>query len=242
VALHGGAAAALLLDRRRELVSELRNLDRRRFMVLGLATGPAGVAGLCFEQGIETRLGTPATIAAGLLAGALAMALADRSPQERGADDAHALDALCLGLAQACALMPGVSRNGATLAAARALRFTRAGAGVLSRQLAYPVVGGATALKAWRLRDWRASRPPRVELGTAALVSFASTLATRRRLDRGPDGRRLLPYALYRVSLALIVLARLRQRCSEARRRSWSTSAQPGLVRSAHDQGQPESA
>ncbi len=55
------------------------------------------------------------------------------------------MDGLWLGIAQACALFPGVSRNGATLTAARLRRFTRVDAERLSRHVALPVIGGATA-------------------------------------------------------------------------------------------------
>src|SRR5204862_4015900 len=98
------------------------------------------------------RLGGPATTAAGLIAGAIAMAIADRSPQERGPGDARAIDGLALGLGQAAALVPGVSRNGATLAAARWRRFDRAQANVLSRTVALPIIVGAALLKGVRLR------------------------------------------------------------------------------------------
>ena len=83
--------------------------------------------------------------------GALAMAWADRSARDRHCTEAGIRDALWLGLAQACALMPGVSRNGATLTAARRRRFARVDANRLSRHVALPVIGGATGLKALRL-------------------------------------------------------------------------------------------
>ena len=81
--------------------------------------------------------------------------LADRRPQERGPGDAGAVDGLALGLAQAAALIPGVSRNGATLTAARGARFTREHANLLSRTVALPVIVGATAAQG------RAPAPPR---------------------------------------------------------------------------------
>ena len=63
--------------------------------------------------------------AAGLLAGAGAMVVADREPQQRDRGQATAADGLALGFAQAAALAPGVSRNGATLSVARWRGFTR---------------------------------------------------------------------------------------------------------------------
>src|SRR6202012_2712318 len=110
--------------------------------------------------------------------GSGAMAWSDRSAQERTATDAGAWDALALGIAQACALIPGVSRNGATLAAARMRRFTREDANRLSRHVALPVIAGATLLKGVRLR--RRGLPPGslAPLLAGAGAAFASTLGS----------------------------------------------------------------
>ena len=115
VALHAGTAVALALGRRP---------IRWRFLVA--ATAPPALAGFVFERVVEERLGSPPTIAAGLVAGAVAMVLADRTPARR--TDPDLADGLALGLAQALALIPGVSRSGATRAAARARGFSRADA------------------------------------------------------------------------------------------------------------------
>ncbi len=181
-------------------------------MLIAVSFAPAALVGYALERQIEAHLGTPPTIAAGLLAGSLAMAWADRSPQLRHSEDAGFTDALALGLAQACALIPGVSRNGATLAAARLRRFTREDANRLSRHVALPVIAGATLLKGARLR--RRGLPP----GTAAAfaagagASFASTLASTWLIRQVERDRSLLPYALYRAGLGAVVLFRLRRR------------------------------
>src|SRR5947209_5320406 len=114
VALHAGTAAALLIALRGEVREAALGLDSRRVKLVALSFAPPALAGLSFERQIETRLGTPATIAAGLLAGSVAMALADRSAQSRRHEEADATDAAWLGLAQAAALVPGVSPNGGT--------------------------------------------------------------------------------------------------------------------------------
>ena len=120
--------------------------------LIALSFAPPAVVGYLLERPIERRLGTPATIAAGLLAGSAAMVAADRlGATSRRREDAGAIDGLALGVAQAVSLMPGVSRNGATLAAARARGFNRADANVLSRHVALPIIVGASALKGARL-------------------------------------------------------------------------------------------
>src|SRR5207248_1471898 len=123
VVLHAGTAAALLITLRDEVGEAMLGLDARRLTLIALSFAPPALAGYTLERPIEARLGTPGTIAAGLLAGAALMAWADRAPQRRGHEEADWQDALILGFAQALALMPGVSRNGATLAVARLRRF-----------------------------------------------------------------------------------------------------------------------
>jgi undecaprenyl-diphosphatase len=80
VALHGGAAVALLIGQRRTIAEELRSFDGRRALVLGLSFLPAAVVGYTLERPIEERLGGPRATAIGLLAGAAVMLSADTRP------------------------------------------------------------------------------------------------------------------------------------------------------------------
>lgn len=224
VALHGGTAAALLLGQRGAIADELASFDGRRAAVLALSFLPPAVLGVAFDRQITSKLGGPLPTALGLLAGAALMAIADRAPQTRGRGDAEPLDGLLLGLAQASALVPGVSRNGATLAAARSRRFSREQANLLSRTVALPVIVGAAALKALRMR--RRGLPPGQRrafvAGTAA--SFTSSVASQALIGQVERDRALWPYAAYRAALAALVLARL---AAEAARRSRQPAAFP---------------
>jgi undecaprenyl-diphosphatase len=214
VALHAGAAAALLIGQRTVIAEELASFDRRRAAVLVLSFIPPAIAGYLFEETIERRLGGPRPTALALIAGSLAMALADRTPQDRGRGHADAADGLALGLAQATALAPGVSRNGATLAAARWRGFTRDQANMLSRTVALPVIVAPTAWKFARLRRRGLPRPLWRAFAAGVIASFASTMVSQRLLRQVQRGRALWPYALYRTALGGIVLARLRYRRS----------------------------
>jgi undecaprenyl-diphosphatase len=214
VALHTGAAAALLIGQRRVIAEELRQLNGRRALLLGLSFLPAAVVGYTLERPIERRLGGPRATAYGLLAGAAAMLVADRRPQRRGRGDATPTDGLVLGIAQAAALAPGVSRNGVTLAAARWRRFSRDQANLLSRTIALPIIVGATALKGTRLARRGTTPELRRSLAIGVTASFASTLASQRLIQLVERDRALWPYAAYRLGLAAVVLARLRRRSS----------------------------
>ncbi len=194
VALHAGTALALLIVARPA---------RLRPGLLAAAVLPPALAGLALERRIEQRLGTPVTLAAGLLAGGLALVLADRVEPTRSAEEAGARDGAWLGLAQAAALIPGVSRSGATLAAARWLGFSRADASRLSWEVALPVLLGATGLKASRVTPTSRGTVP---LYVGAGAAFASTLATAGAIGierRAP----LWPWAAWRAGLAAAILA-----------------------------------
>ncbi len=89
VAVHGGAALALLIGQRHLIADELRRLDLRRLSVIALSFLPPAIAGLAFERQIERRLGGPGGMAAGLAAGSVAMLLADRSAAGAGRRRGH---------------------------------------------------------------------------------------------------------------------------------------------------------
>ena len=84
VALHAGTAAALLITLRGEIRQTLHSASPRLGVLIALSFAPPAVVGYGFEGPIERHLGTPATIALGLIVGGVVMALADRTPQSRG--------------------------------------------------------------------------------------------------------------------------------------------------------------
>jgi undecaprenyl-diphosphatase len=194
VALHAGSALALAA----------RGLPRRdRLAPLALTTAPAALAGLLLEGPIERRLSAPGAMAAGLLAGSLALVAADRRPQARAAREAGLADALALGLAQAAALAPGVSRSGAVRAAARARGFTRSAAAELAAEAALPVLAGATALKGVRLARRRPPAGSLAALGAGAAAAALSTAAAGQLVRRAEPPAWV--WAGYRVALAVVV-------------------------------------
>ncbi|MGH2910498.1 MAG: undecaprenyl-diphosphate phosphatase [Solirubrobacteraceae bacterium] len=211
VALHAGTALALLIGLRDEVEATIRSMTPSLAARLVVASIPAALVGFTLEQPIERRLGTPETIAAGMILGALAMGWADRSARDRHCTEAGMRDALWLGIAQACALVPGVSRNGATLTAARRRRFERVDANRLSRHVALPVIGGATALKALRLARRGLPDGMAVPFAAGAIASFCSTLASTRVLRAVERDAHLSPYVVYRLLIAGAVLRRARR-------------------------------
>jgi undecaprenyl-diphosphatase len=214
VALHAGAGAALAFDERAVLVPAAAEFRADDAMLIACSLAPPALAGLLFEPLIARHLSRPPAVAAGLCAGSFLMVLADRRPEDRTRADAHALDGLALGLAQAAALAPGVSRTGATVAAARARRFARADAWSLSRHAGLAVIAAACARGLPRLAGEHRAQALRRASSLGAAGAFVSTLAALRLQPRprSPISDRsfppLAPLAFYRLLLAALIMRR----------------------------------
>ena len=177
--------------------------DRRTAVLVAATSVPAAVAGLLAADRVEARLGRPPQLAA-LLAGAGALLWAvDRwSPQDRQVGGREAAYAAA---AQVAALVPGVSRSGATLTALRLAGVERSAAQRFSLLMSLPVTAGAAGLTLARNR----SLTPQTVLGagTAALAGAAAAGTVSR---RGGDSAALA--AAYRLGLAVIVARHLRRK------------------------------
>jgi undecaprenyl-diphosphatase len=207
VALHAGTVAALLLRCPAKAGCP-------RF--LAAAVFPPALAGYALHERIERRLGTPLTIAGGLVAGSLAMACGElRARQRRAtrrANQAGVGDGLALGIAQTLALIPGVSRSGATFAVARARGFTPEAAEQLSLSAGLPVLGGAALLQTSKLARRGLPGSMRSSLAVGGAGAFLSTLLASALLDSRRRSRAAIPASLYRVALASLAIARSREK------------------------------
>ncbi len=117
---------------------------RKLFWFLVLATLPAGLAGLAFQEQVATVLRHPAVIGSALILLAIPMAWGERVSRSRKRLGSVSLsDSLWIGFAQALALIPGVSRSGATMTAALFLDFRREAAARFSFLLSTPIIAGA---------------------------------------------------------------------------------------------------
>ncbi|MGH2905528.1 MAG: undecaprenyl-diphosphate phosphatase [Solirubrobacterales bacterium] len=212
VALHVGTAVALVIVLHDEVFEAMRDLDGRRIGVIATSLAPAAAAALGFERVIEGKLSRPEIVVVGLVAGSVAMAWADGLGGRRERADAGWRDGLALGFAQALALIPGVSRSGSTIVAARARGFTPLAATELSMHAALPVIGGATILKGVRLSKRGLPREMRAPFAVGVLGAFVSSFASARLISRRNRGRGLLKYVIYRLGLATAVAVAARRR------------------------------
>jgi undecaprenyl-diphosphatase len=214
VALHLGTFISLIVyfwrDIGRLLSAWAGTLKRRRMdttegklaWLIILSTVPAAVTGVLLEDVIVNTLGKPWMIAVLLIAFGGVMYAVDRlARHEREMEQLSWLDALLIGVAQALALAPGVSRSGVTMVTGLALRLTREAAARYSFLMSIPVVGGAAGYKGLEIaRDGLpagSATPFAVGIASAALSGFAAIwglLAYLRRHD-------FTPFVLYRLAI-----------------------------------------
>jgi undecaprenyl-diphosphatase len=210
VALHMGTLLAVLLYYASTWVGLVRDALRRRFALLWLlvvATVPAVVAALLFDELIEGPLREPPVIAGALVLGSLVLVVAERLGRANARIDATPTDAAAMGLGQALALLPGLSRSGMTISAGLARGLRRDEATRLSFLLSTPAIFGAglrTALDASKAETLFA-RPDVLALGFA--VSLVTGLAAVAFLVRFLRAHSLAWFVPYRLALAGAVVA-----------------------------------
>ena len=127
----------------------------RMLWYLAAATMPAGIAGLLFNDWAETTFRSPLLIACCLIGFACLLWLADRQSGTRNGDpDIYTVpffSVFLIGVAQALAIMPGVSRSGVTITAALFLGLSRSAAARISFLLSTPIIAGAALLECTKL-------------------------------------------------------------------------------------------
>ncbi|TAK05745.1 undecaprenyl-diphosphate phosphatase [Patescibacteria group bacterium] len=211
VALHAGTLAAVLFVFWREWTDILRAAATRRaaggfapdmFWKIALASIPAALAGVFLEEAASGAFRAP-LIVAGTLAGvAVLMAVADRESGEGTAADIGWGTSFLVGCAQAAALVPGVSRSGATMVAGIALGLSRAEAARFSFLLSVPITLGATVFALRHLTPADVTLP----FIAGVIVSALTGIWAIRFLLRFLKRHNFAPFIVYRLALAVTVV------------------------------------
>ncbi len=211
VALHWGTLAALVLYFRKDLIRladhglrKPRSQARRLLIGIVVATIPGVIAGLFLEDLVETVFRKPERMALSLMFFGILLSAADHWGKK--IKKIEALDwRLCLGvgMAQALAVMPGVSRSGITITAALALGLRRPDAARFSFLLALPIIFGAGVLK---LKDLVSGGGLDLNFFVGILMSALSGYAAVHFLLEFVKKRPVHIFAFYRVALGLLVL------------------------------------
>jgi undecaprenyl-diphosphatase len=213
VALHVGTLAAILLFFRREVAAMAasapaalsRNPGEPGWLLRRIAVGtvPVVVVGLLFSDYIEHVLRTPGVAAAALTIGALAMIGAERLGQRTRTEGGLTwADAVLIGCAQASALIPGISRSGATITVGMFLGMRRDAAARFTFLLAIPAMTAAAAKEALELLKLDAAAGHFELFAAGTIVSAVIGYLTIKYFLRFLAGHKLDVFAYYRLALA----------------------------------------
>ncbi len=222
VALHAGTLAAVVIYFFRDWVQVIANglgfsyrgshpdeNSRSLLWFLVVATIPVGIAGKLLKEYAEGPWRNLYVIGATMIVVGLLLAVADRMGQEKdGLDQMNWLDAIFIGIAQAFAIVPGVSRSGITITAARFRHMNREDAARFSFLLSTPAIaaaGAADAFEMWKgggiPADMRLAYPVGILVsGVVGIIVIAFFLKYLRRNS-------LAPFAWYRVIFGIIIVA-----------------------------------
>ena len=191
-------------------VTAPRSPAARQMWLLVVGTVPIGIAGVALKPYITGEWRALGVVATALIVVGIIMGWVDRrEPGERMVGDLRLSDALLIGVAQACALVPGVSRSGATITCALLLGFARPSAARWSFLLSIPAIAAAGIFE---MKDAvrHLGEEGIVGLAVATLVSGISGYASIAWLLAHLRTRSLLPFAVYRVlvggALAAVLL------------------------------------
>ncbi|MGB9905768.1 MAG: undecaprenyl-diphosphate phosphatase [Candidatus Saccharicenans sp.] len=168
-----------------------------------LATIPGALAGYFLEEKAETAFREPQVIAFSLIFFSAVIFLADQlSRNQKGLEDLNLAGILLVGLAQSLAIVPGASRSGMTIMMALFLGYRRQAAARISFLLATPLIIGAALLELPRIALAEVNGPFLAGFLSSAVFGFLSI----RFLLSFLKTRNLVPFVVYRLVLALLIL------------------------------------
>ncbi len=219
VALHIGTLVAAVWYFRRDIgryivaavhsirTRSIRTTDERIAWLLAISTVPGAIVGATLGSTIDEELGDPILIGVMLIVFGVVLWFADRLSGSRVETEFRTRDAIIMGVAQAVALQPGVSRSGVTMSAARWLHFDRESAARLSFLMSIPIIAGAALYKAIKVATGNGIPDDFVEpmiWGTlaSAVSGFIAIAGLLRLLNRGT----FAPLVIYRVALGIGVI------------------------------------
>ena len=211
VAAHLGSLFAVVAYFRRDVGAVIHSVLTLRWsegllMPLIIATAPIVLAGLLLSQIVATELRSTWVIAGTTIVFGLILWWADRAPSTRQLDAITPGHALAIGVAQVFALIPGTSRSGVTMSAARLLCYDRSESARFSMLLGIPAILAASALMGWEIQrggDWSLG----IESIGVALASFVVAWLSIAGLMRWLRHASFTPFVIYRLLLGALLIA-----------------------------------
>jgi len=217
VACHVGTLVAVLVFFRQD-ISELilgapHALRRepgpvgRRVRLIAAGTVPIVVVGLLFADDIETYLRGPLVAAAGLVLGAILLLVVERiGPRTKGEEALTMPGAIAIGIGQASALMPGMSRSGTTIAVGMGLGLRREAAARFTFLMSAPAVAAAAVKESLELRGMQVDPSMWGLMAIGLVTSGAVGYLTVKYFLRFLAANRLDVFAWYRLALAAVTV------------------------------------
>jgi len=222
VALHAGTLAAILIYFFRDWVQVIANglgfsygasrpdeRSRSLLWYLIIATIPGALAGWKWDKYAEHAWRSPYIIGTAAILVAIYMAIADRRGEEKtGLDSLTLSNVIVIGIAQAFAIVPGVSRSGSTIATARLFHLEREAAARFSFLLSAPLIGGAALKKFYDVHK-EGGLPPGmvVPYAVGILVSAIVGLLVIAFFLQYLRRNSLAVFVWYRIIFGIIVIA-----------------------------------
>lgn len=213
VALHGGTLLALLACFYKDWIAMITR-EWRLLSLIILASVPAGVAGILLHRIVEHTLRGPVIIVFSLIVFGIFMLVAEKynkATRTLSGGELSLVDAVVVGVAQAIALIPGVSRSGITITAGMFRNYTRESAARFSFLLSTPVIFGATLLEGRKL----VKNPETYHLDIFSIgfiCAFVSGLIAIKFLLNFLKKHPLNVFVYYRFLLAAVILVAMASR------------------------------
>jgi undecaprenyl-diphosphatase len=217
IAIQPGAILAVVVLYWRTFVAVLSGLMKREPQSIAfvrnllIAFVPAVALGLAFNDQIEALLENAVVVAWALIAGGIAILVVERLAKTHvvgGISGVTTGQSIKIGLVQCLAMIPGVSRSGATIMGAMALGIDRRTAAEFSFFLALPTLTGATVLQLVKHRDAITGGDLQL-IAVGAFVSFVVALAVIKAFMAVVTKHGFAPFAWYRIAAGAIALVML---------------------------------
>ncbi|MBR4110943.1 MAG: undecaprenyl-diphosphate phosphatase [Clostridia bacterium] len=211
VALHAGTLLAiaifffkdwinLLVGAYKQVVKKEKNNEGKMFFYLVWATIPSALIGFILDKYFEDLLTKPLIIAIALIIMGILLYIFDKKFDSKVEyEDMNFKETFLIGMSQVLAFIPGVSRSGVTMTAARAMKIERESAAKYSFMLSAPVVLGATLYK---LKDFVYNIPFAIGVISSFLVGILVIKFLLSYLKKGD----FKWFAIYRVALGLTII------------------------------------
>jgi undecaprenyl-diphosphatase len=215
-----GAILAVCVLYYAKIFATIGGLARREPTSIRFATAvvvaflPAAVIGVVLHKYIKALLDKPIVVAVAFIVGGIAILVIERfaqRPRIKSVDDIDWKTALFVGFCQCLAMIPGVSRSGATIMGARVLRVDRAASAEFSFFLAIPTMFGATVYdlyKNWKTLDWHGGGL----IAVGFVVAFLSALVVVKPFVRFVSRHGFGVFAWYRIAVGALALVLLLMR------------------------------